>query len=163
DFVWFAAFILPPLLGTRQRRQMLQRLVHRDEPLWGAAVDDLRLRPPRMRVAVLEVCARREQRTRLAQIPTDPSLRPLELRRQVRAAGRWHRAVAPRPPPPEPQPVGPVEAPRIDREDRIDAVGAAQLEIVLAMIGRHVDEARALVGGDEIARKERAWPGEEAA
>ena len=40
---------------------------------------------------------------------------------------------------------------------------AAQLEIVLAMVGRHVDEAGALVGGDEVAGQERARLGEEAA
>ena len=51
----------------------------------------------------------------------------------------------------------------LDREDRVDAVRLAQLEIVLAMVGRHVDEARALVGGDEVARQERPRLGEEAA
>ena len=39
----------------------------------------------------------------------------------------------------------------------------AQLEIVLAMVGRHVDEAGALVGGDEVAGQERPRLGEEAA
>ena len=39
----------------------------------------------------------------------------------------------------------------------------AQREIVLAVIGRHVDEAGAGVGGDEIAGQERARLGEEPA
>jgi hypothetical protein len=42
-------------------------------------------------------------------------------------------------------------------------VRLAQQEIVLAMIRRHVNEAGALIGGDEIAGKERAGLGEEAA
>src|SRR4029079_3823718 len=92
-----------------------------------------------------------EQRSRLAQIRAD------------RAVGRVELGVDDAPLPPEPQPVGPVEAARIDREDRIDAVGAAQLEIILAMVGHHVDEARALVGGDEVAGEEWPRPGEEPA
>ena len=51
----------------------------------------------------------------------------------------------------------------LDREHRIDAVRLAQQEIVLAMIRRHMDEAGAGVGGDEIAGQERAGLGEEAA
>ena len=51
-----------PSAWLARARQVRQRLVHGDEPLRGAAVDDLGLRPPRMRVAVPEVRARREQR-----------------------------------------------------------------------------------------------------
>ena len=51
----------------------------------------------------------------------------------------------------------------LDREHRVDADRLAQLEIVDAMVGRHVDQARALVGGDEIARQERPRLGEEPA
>ena len=104
-----------------------------------------------MRVAVLEVGGRGEQRAGLAQVGADRPVGRVEL-------GVDHAALAA-----EPQPVGPVEAARIDREHRVDAVRAAQLEIVLAMVGRHVDEARALVGGDEVARQERPRLGEEPA
>src|SRR6185369_14720522 len=52
---------------------------------------------------------------------------------------------------------------RIDRELRVDADRLAQLEIILAMVGCHVNEAGALVGGDEIAGEERPRPGEEPA
>jgi hypothetical protein len=51
----------------------------------------------------------------------------------------------------------------LDREHRLQPVGLAQVEIVLAMVGRHVDEAGALIGRDELAREERAGLGEEAA
>jgi hypothetical protein len=37
------------------------------------------------------------------------------------------------------------------------------VEVVLAMVGRHVDEAGAAVGGDEIAGQERARGGVEPA
>ncbi|MNC95069.1 hypothetical protein D3C83_120900 [compost metagenome] len=40
---------------------------------------------------------------------------------------------------------------------------ATQFEIILAMVWRHVHEARATVGGDEIAGQEGSGPGEEAA
>ncbi len=42
------------------------------------------------------------------------------------------------------------------REGRLGTVGAAQQEVVVAMVGRHVNEARAAVGGDEIARQKGA-------
>src|SRR4029453_5358798 len=62
----------------------------------------------------------------------------------------------------EPFPVLAVLAVRLDREHRVDAVGLAQFKIVLAMVGRHVDQAGAAVGGDEVAGQEGARPGEEA-
>src|SRR3546814_12639098 len=46
---------------------------------------------------------------------------------------------------------------------RSDAWRLAQQEIVLAMIGRHVDEPRARIGGDKIAAQERAGLRKEAA
>ena len=104
-----------------------------------------------MRIAVLEVRARREQRAGLAQVGADRPVGRVELVVDDAALAA------------EPQPVGPVDAVRIDREHRIDAVRLAQHEIVLAMIGRHMDEAGALVGGDEVAGQERARLGEEAA
>ena len=39
----------------------------------------------------------------------------------------------------------------------------AQVEVVLAVVRRHVDEAGASIGGDEVAGEERARPREEAA
>ncbi len=63
----------------------------------------------------------------------------------------------------EPQPVLAIFAVALDREHRVDAVGLAQLEIILAMVGRHMDQAGAAVGGDEVAGQEGAGPGEEAA
>ena len=104
-----------------------------------------------MRVAVLEVGARGEQRAGFAQVGADRPVGRVEL-------GVDDAALAA-----EPQPVGRGNAARIDREHRVDAVGLAQLEIVLAMVRRHVDEAGALVGGDEVAGQERARLGEEAA
>src|SRR5690606_13810807 len=62
----------------------------------------------------------------------------------------------------EPGPVGAVLAVAFDGEDRIDAVVLAQEEVVLAMVGRHMDEAGAGVGGDEVAGEQRAGLGEEA-
>ncbi len=52
---------------------------------------------------------------------------------------------------PRPDPVGAVLAVALDREDRFDAVRLAQQEVVLAMVGGHVDKAGAAFGGDEIA------------
>ena len=65
--------------------------------------------------------------------------------------------------PPSHAPVGAIEARAVDREHRVDAVRLAQQEVVLAMIGRHMDEAGALIGRDEIAGQERARLGEEPA
>ena len=65
--------------------------------------------------------------------------------------------------PAEPGPVLAVLAVGLDREHRVDAVRLAQLEVVLAVVGRHVDEAGAAVGGDEVAGQERPRLGEEPA
>ncbi len=42
-------------------------------------------------------------------------------------------------------------------------MGGAQQEVILAMVGRHVDQPGARVRGDEVAGKERAGFREEAA
>mgnify|MGYP002651516051 CR=1 FL=1 len=65
--------------------------------------------------------------------------------------------------PAEPEPVLAIFAVALDCEDGVDAVRLAEREVVLAMVGRHVDKTRARVGGHEIARKERARLGEESA
>ena len=62
----------------------------------------------------------------------------------------------------EPEPVGAIFAVAFDREDRIDTVRLAQVEIVLAMVRRHMDEPGAAVGRDEIASEHRARLGKEA-
>ncbi len=146
-----AALIVPALLGEALAMIARQRPVHRHEPLRRAAVDDLGLRPPRMRIAVHEVRAGGEQGAGFAQVRADRPVRRVEL-------GVDDAAL-----PAQPQPVLAILAVALDREHRVDAVRLAQLEIVLAMVGRHVDEARALVGGDEVARQERTRLGEEAA
>ena len=147
DLVDLAAFIFPALLGAGDRRELRERPVHRHEPLRRAAVDDLGLRPPRMRIAV--------RKSALAASKAPASRRS----EQIGPSGRVELVVDDAALPAEPQPVGPVLAVAFDREDRVDAVRLAQLEIVLAMVGRHVDEARALVGGDEVARQgtDAAW------
>ena len=104
-----------------------------------------------MRVAVFEVVRRREQRAGFAQVAADRPVAGDELLVD-------HRTLAA-----EPRPVVAEHAVAIDREHRIDAVRLAQQEIVLAMVGRHVDEAGAGVGSDEVAGQERAGLGEEAA
>ncbi len=126
-------------------------LVHRHEPLRGAAEDHLGLRAPRMRVGVRIVLRCREQRARFAQVRTDRPIGGVELRVD-------HRAL-----PAEPAPVLAVLAVALDRELRRQAVGLAQLEIVLAVVGRHVDQPGAGVGGDELARQERPRLGEKSA
>ena len=116
-------------------------LVHRDEPLRGAAVNDLFLRPPRMRIAVLEL-RRRQQPAGVAQRGADGAFGVVEL-----VADDIALAL-------QPQPVGPVGAIGAiaeHGEHRLDAVRLAQREIVLTMVGRHMDEAGAGIGGDEVA------------
>src|SRR3546814_4383709 len=51
----------------------------------------------------------------------------------------------------------------IDWSSDVCSSDLAQVEIILAMVGRHMDEAGAAVGGDEIAREEGAGACEEAA
>ena len=104
-----------------------------------------------MRIAVLIIRRRREQPARVAQVRTDRPVGGVEL-------GVDDAALAA-----EPAPVLAILAIPLDREHGVDAVRLAQIEIVLAMVGRHVDEAGAGVGGDELAGQERARLGEEAA
>ena len=104
-----------------------------------------------MRIAVLVILARREQPARFAQVRADRAFGRVEL-------GRDHRTLAA-----EPRPILAIETAVIHREDGIDPVFLAQGEVVLPVIGRHVDEAGAGVGGDERAGEERARLGEEPA
>ena len=100
---------------------------------------------------MLVVVRRREQRAGVAQIRAD------------RAIGRVELGIDHRPLPAEPRPVGAVLAVALDREHRIDPVRLAQQEVVLAVVGRHVHETGAAVGGDELAGQQRPRLGEEAA
>src|SRR4029079_14507537 len=63
----------------------------------------------------------------------------------------------------KPRPVVEVEAGVIDDEDRVDPGRLADVEILFAMVGREVDQARAGVGGDMVAGQQRARLGEKAA
>ena len=104
-----------------------------------------------MRIAVREIVRRREQRARRAQVGADRPVGGDELLVDDAALAA------------EPRPVGAVHPRAVDREHRVDAVFLAQQEIVLAVVGRHMDEPGAGVGGDEVAGQERARLGEEAA
>ena len=63
----------------------------------------------------------------------------------------------------EPAPILTIFPVALDREHGVEPVRLAEVEIVLAMVGRHMDEPGAAVGGDEIAREEGARTREEAA
>jgi hypothetical protein len=104
-----------------------------------------------MRVAVAIVGARRKQRSGGAEVSADRPVGGVELGVDDAALAR------------EPAPVGAVLAVALDREDRVDAVRLAQVEVVFAVIGGHVDEAGPLLGRDEISGEEGARAGEEAA
>ncbi len=120
-----------------------KRLVHRHEPLRGAAEDDLCLGAPAVRIAVrvVTVC---KQRARSLQVFQDRPVNRIELVVDDRAL------------PAEPRPVGAVFAVALHREHGFQPMRLAQLEIVLAMIGGHMDKAGALFHGDEMAGQERA-------
>ena len=143
--------------AAAQRAAAAQFLVHRHEPLRRAAIDDLGLRAPRMRVGMLVIVAGRKQRARFAQIVADRAFGRIE--RLVDHAAATFLAVLVQIARAEPLPVVAVAPVGHDREDRLEPVGTAQQEVVLAMVGRHMDEAGAAVGGDEIARQEGARPG----
>ncbi len=104
-----------------------------------------------MGVGVVEIRAGGEEGAGLAQVRADRALGRVELVVD-------HAALAA-----EPRPVGTVETRVVDREDGVDAGRLADQEILLAMVGRHVDEAGAGIGGDMVAGEERTGLGEEAA
>ena len=99
-----------------------------------------------MRIAVYVIVVGRQQRTRLAQRGADRTVQRIDLVDMIAA---------------DHGPVVLVAAVRPDDEHRVDPRRAAKPEIVFAMIGRHVNEARAAVGCDEIAGEKRARFGEE--
>ncbi len=74
-----AALVVPPLARAALDRLDRMGLVHRHEPLRGAAEDHLGLRAPRVGVGMLVVRARREQRAGLAQVRADRAVGGVEL------------------------------------------------------------------------------------
>ena len=104
-----------------------------------------------MRIAVPEIVRRGEQRARVAQVGADRSVFAYEL-------GVDDAAL-----PAQPQPVRAIFAISLDREDGVEAIRLAERKVVLAMVRRHVDQAGARIGRDEITGKERARLGEETA
>ena len=104
-----------------------------------------------MRVAMLVVRTRGEQPPGFAQVRADRPVGGVEL-------GVDDAAL-----PAEPGPVLAVLAIAFNRELGAEPMRLAQLEIVLAVIGRHVDQARAAVGGDKVARQQRPRLGKEPA
>ena len=143
-------FIVPALLGDGFTMLGGDGSIHSDEPLRGATVDDPRLRAPAVGVTVAKIACG-EERAGLLEVAADRAVGGVEL-------GIDNRAL-----PAEPGPVLAIFAVALDCKDGIDAAGLAQREIVLAVVRGHVDEAGALIGRDEVARKERAGFGEEAA
>ena len=101
-----------------------------------------------MRVGVLVVCRSRKQRARFAQVGADRAIRCVELGVDDAHAALIRSA--------QPLPVVAVAAVVHHREDGVDAVRLAKVEVVLAVVGRHVDEAGAAIGGDEVAGEQRA-------
>ena len=104
-----------------------------------------------MRVGMLVVRRSRNQPASLAQRLADRAIGRIEL-------GIDHRAL-----PAEPAPVLAVLAIALHRKHRLDPVRLAQRKIVLAMVRRHMNKARAAVSRDEIAGKHGARLGEEPA
>jgi hypothetical protein len=104
-----------------------------------------------VRIAVLVIRARASSSACFAQVRTD------------RAVGRVEFGVDDAALSAEPAQSVAIFAVAFDRELGIDAVRLAQVKVVLAMVGRHMDKAGAAVGGDEIAGQERAGLGKEAA
>ena len=104
-----------------------------------------------MRVGMLVIVAGRKQRARFAQIVADRTFGRIE--RLVDHAAAAFLAVLVQIARAEPFPIVAITPVGHDREDRLEPIGAAQQEVVIAMVGRHMNEARAAVGGDEIARQ----------
>ena len=96
---------------------------------------------------MLVIGGRAEQSSSLLEVGADRPVGRVELR----VDHRQRALVGAR----QPRPVGAVAAVGLDHELGPEPMRLAQLEVVLAMVGRHVDEAGAAVGGDEVARQER--------
>ncbi len=149
DRVWFRQRrrFAPDAVGDRVYSAG-DRLVHGDEPLRRVAEDDRLLRPPRMRVLVLEPAAR-DQRARRDQRVDDGlvGVAWLALVGEHAFAGEARRLVG----------EGAVLIDRVG-DTRIDVTLGKQpparhpqLEVLATVAGRGVDEAGASVVGDVIA------------
>ena len=148
----------PARLADGAQRRLAQargaagdRLVHGDEPLRRVAEDDRLLRPPRMRVLVLELAAR-DQRARRDQRVDDRlvGVAWLALVGEHALAGEARRLVGE-----GAVLVDGVGDARVDMARREFAPARhPQLEVLAAVAGRGVDEARAGVVGDVIAGEE---------
>ena len=51
----------------------------------------------------------------------------------------------------QPEPVGAIFAIAFDRENGIDAIRLAQIEIIFTMVRRHMNKTSAAISGDEVA------------
>jgi hypothetical protein len=85
-----------------------------------------------------------KQRTGSLQVLQDGAIARIELRVDDAAL------------PAKPAPVSTIFAIALDRELRLQPVRLAQIKVVLAMIGRHMDKAGAAVSGNKIAGQEGA-------
>ncbi len=90
-----------------------------------------------MRVAVLVIGGRREQAACIAQIRTDRTIGRVEFGVDDAALSG------------QPSPIIAVFAIGGDGENGFNAVRLAQVKVILAMIGGHMDKAGAGFGGDE--------------
>ena len=86
-----------------------------------------------MRVGMLVIVARGQQRARFAQIAADRAFGRIE--RLVDYAAAAFLAVLVQIASAEPFPIVAIAPVSHDREDRLESVGTAQQEVVLAMVG----------------------------
>ena len=114
-----------------------------------------------MRVGMRVIGAGRQQRARLAQITTDRAFGRVE--RFVDDAAAAFLALCIQIIRAQPQPVIAVPAIGHDGENGLDPVRLAQFEIILAMVGCHMDNAGPAIGSDEITGQHRARLGIEPA
>ena len=63
----------------------------------------------------------------------------------------------------KPEPIGAIFAIAFNREHRFNAIGLAQVKVILAMVRRHMDKASTAIGRDEIACEHRTRLGKETA
>ncbi len=138
------------LLGVRAR--MRECLVERDEPLRRVAEDDRLLRPPAVRILMLQPPARDEIARRDKRLDHRViGVALVALLGKHALAGKAGRLVG-------------VEAVGVDRigDARVDAALGEHaparhpyVEVLAAMSGRRVDEARSRVVGDVVAVEQR--------
>ena len=94
-----------------------------------------------MRVRVLEWCGG-EQRACFAQVIANWAIGRINLGIDDRAYAAAIFGLGP-------SPIGAIPPIALHREHRVDTIGLAQREVILAMVGRHMDEPGARIGRDE--------------